>query len=93
MIELILDGTVIKTREGLHQHFARTLHFPEWYGANLDALFDCLTELQEDVNISCSYPELMEKNLGAYAKKVYCVLKDAAAENPHLNIIQETQSL
>jgi len=26
------------------RHLGTTLHFPSWYGANFDALFDCLTD-------------------------------------------------
>lgn len=26
------------------RHLGSALHFPAWYGANLDALFDCLTD-------------------------------------------------
>lgn len=93
MIELILDGTKIKTRKELHSCFARTLHFPDWYGANLDALFDCLTELREDVTVLCFHMELMEKNMGIYAKKMQQVLADAAAENSHLKIVQEAKQM
>lgn len=32
-----------KVTEALHQ-IGTALHFPTWYGANFDALFDCLTD-------------------------------------------------
>lgn len=31
----------------LHQQLAEQLGFPRWYGHNLDALHDCLTELDQ----------------------------------------------
>lgn len=31
---------------GLHALLARELAFPQWYGNNLDALYDCLTDLE-----------------------------------------------
>lgn len=86
MIELVLDGREIRNREELHRCFAETLHFPRWYGANLDALFDCLTELSEEVYIRFLYQNLLEEHLGIYAEKLQRVLLDAAAENPHLRI-------
>ena len=46
MTELILNGKEIRTQEELHRCFAITLNFPEWYGGNLDALFDCLTDIR-----------------------------------------------
>ena len=44
MEEKIIDCTRIKTKEDLHRIFRETLRFPEWYGNNLDALYDCLSE-------------------------------------------------
>jgi hypothetical protein len=31
--------------EDVHRIFGKALHFPEWYGANWDALADCLTDM------------------------------------------------
>jgi len=81
MKEVILD-----CRDGItaiHDRLARELAFPEWYGRNLDALFDCLTDLAEDVSVTLLYPELLPG--------LTAVLNDAAADNPliHLQIIVE----
>lgn len=35
----------------LHQALKDALTLPEWYGNNLDALYDCLTELSEDTHL------------------------------------------
>ena len=45
-MEIILDGRTIDSRETLHQRLFELLHFPAWYGRNLDALHDCLTDLR-----------------------------------------------
>lgn len=86
MTELILNGKEIRTQEELHRCFARTLNFPEWYGGNLDALFDCLSDLQADVTITVTDKALLEEHLDVYAKKVLQVLSDAAAENSHIKL-------
>ena len=44
----LIDGAAIETRDQLHDTLARQLSFPAYYGRNLDALFDCLTDLTED---------------------------------------------
>ena len=84
MIKLILDGEKIMDRNDLHRCFAEKLSFPQWYGKNLDALFDFLTVFPEDVEISFLNKESLEKHLGAYTKKLYQVLEEAKKENPRL---------
>ena len=36
----------IATKDQLHKALAEALRFPQWYGNNLDALYDCLTDLR-----------------------------------------------
>lgn len=40
----VLDGAAMKTLDGFYDEIARVLNFPEYFGRNLDALYDCLTE-------------------------------------------------
>ena len=44
MKEIILDGKKINTKEELHKFFKNELDFPNYYGMNLNAFWDCLTE-------------------------------------------------
>jgi hypothetical protein len=41
----VLDGTAASTRAGFFQEIARVLHFPDYFGHNWDAVYDCLTDL------------------------------------------------
>lgn len=85
-MRVILDGKQIESREMLHEQLARELAFPAWYGGNLDALFDCLTDLREETEITlCSYPAL-EETLGGYAGVLVRVLREAAEENPRIEL-------
>ena len=45
-MDVTLDGRTIDSRETLHQTLFELLQLPAWYGRNLDALYDCLTDLQ-----------------------------------------------
>lgn len=83
---VILDGTTAPTKEALHEYFARELNFPDWYGGNLDALFDCLTAVSEEVALSLDETALAEA-LGPYVQRVGKVLARAAEKNPNLQII------
>jgi RNAse (barnase) inhibitor barstar len=41
----VLDGTDAATRSGFFQAIASSLHFPDYFGRNWDAVYDCLTDL------------------------------------------------
>ncbi len=81
MTHIILDGSVIRDREGLHALLAERLGLPNWYGRNLDALHDCLTDLQ-DVTVVLRNAADLEDSLGAYGSRVLRVFRDAAQKNP-----------
>ena len=51
MKEITVSCAGLDTREALHAAIAQALSFPEWYGHNLDALYDCLTDLDDPVHL------------------------------------------
>ena len=75
MEERIIDCTRIKTKEDLHRIFRETLRFPEWYGNNLDALYDCLME-RNVMEIEVEHAEEMLAALGKYGEKLMQLLDD-----------------
>ena len=81
MTHIILDGSKIRDREGLHDLRSERLNLPTWYGRNLDALYDCLTDLTE-VTVFLRNAGAMTDALGDYGDNVLRVFRDAAAENP-----------
>ena len=86
-MKLILDGEKISGKDELHKFMGSALDFPEWYGKNLDALYDCLTDLTEEVEIHLQNAEAFHRNLGDYADKVLWVLKDAEQTNLNIQLI------
>ena len=70
----------------------KELRFPDWYGGNLDALFDCLTDLREDTVICLENPDGLERRLGAFGGRALRVLREAAEENPHLHLTMEKET-
>ena len=84
MEERVIDCTQIKTREDLHRIFRETLGFPEWYGSNLDALHDCLTEMSGKVRLLDW--EVAEAKLGIYGEKAKKVIAAAALHNDDLDL-------
>ena len=44
METIVIDGSQMSGRQAAHQHLAERLSFPGYYGRNLDALYDLLSE-------------------------------------------------
>ena len=80
MTEIILDGAA--GMEAIHDQLAHTLQFPDFYGRNLDALYDCLAEVREDVTFSLRNVHA----LGRRGPALQILLQNAALVNPHIHI-------
>lgn len=80
-MQVILDARRMDEKESCHVYLQEMLGLPEYYGGNLDALYDCLTEL-EDTEIVIEHSDEVEN----YFRKVYHVFMGAARENDGLQI-------
>ena len=45
MRKIILELNSLMSREEVHSYLKEKFAFPEYYGKNLDALYDCLTDI------------------------------------------------
>ena len=76
-----LDGNLFKDVAITHKILKEKLELPDYYGQNLDALWDCLTGFIElPVCIKWSKYKASCRYLGEYAEKLRNVFEDAAAE-------------
>ena len=73
---IIIDGRRMTSIEETHKYLARTLRLPDYYGHNLDALHDCLTDLNRSVWIVLINGDFMDEALGDYAKRLRRVFTD-----------------
>ena len=81
MKQITLDGNLLADAATLHDYLKETLNLPGYYGKNLDALHDCLTDL-DNIEISITMPE----ENGAIFQKVLRVFKAADRENDSLKL-------
>ena len=55
MREVSLDGRSVVTEGQFHDAITAALGFPDWYGRNLDALWDGLCSLKEPTRLTWAH--------------------------------------
>lgn len=86
MQHYFIELSDIRDRDSLHCRLKSSLPLPDYYGGNLDALYDWLTALPETA-IEFHGFRILKENLDTYADAFVLALTDAAAQNPRLDII------
>ena len=86
MKTIILDGNEIISMSDIHNIFAEELDFPQWYGKNLDALYDCLSDVTEEVEIIIEDSAELMENLGISFERLCGLLNDVSEENPNISV-------
>lgn len=100
-----LDAAKLTDRDTAQDYIAAVFDFPSYYGKNLDALHDCLTELGPavvtiegvgaiaDAEGAGVFKEADAKSGtaddSAYFHRLLCVFRDSAAENLDLSLAVE----
>jgi ribonuclease inhibitor len=76
-----LLGTEMISREALHAHLKEKLGFPDYYGENLDALWDCLrADVELPITIRWLNFSASQRALGEYADKTLATFYEAQKE-------------
>ena len=72
METILLDGRCLKQKDRAHRYLKRKFQFPDYYGNNLDAMWDLLTENCEPMTVIVRYsrPLLEEEGYGARILRV-----------------------
>lgn len=89
MREIVLDGAAMATRQQAHDQLAEALALPEYYGRNLDALYDCLTDIGDETVIYLKSAGVLANGLGAYGRLLVDVLENSARQNPNITFAAE----
>ncbi len=83
-MKVTLDAKQLDERGQAHAYLKKMLELPDYYGNNLDALYDCLTEMEElDVTFE------RREGTGGYFPRIYRVFLRAAEENPGIRGVRE----
>lgn len=77
-----VDLSGVCDRNSLHDRLQESLTLPSWYGRNLDALYDALTDAPGPIHICFTAWKGMEEADPAYFKMFRSVLQAIRAELP-----------
>ena len=89
-MKVTLNCENLVKREQAHAYLQEALNLPEYYGRNLDALYDCLTEMS-GCTIALRGASWLRRADG-YGVWILRTLEDAARENPGLEIVEEEEA-
>ena len=84
--KIYLETDRFYNKEDMSDYLQEVFEFPEYFGRNLDAAYDCLSEVSEDTNIYIDRDGLIEMASDEYAYKVLRMLVDVCQSNPHLKL-------
>lgn len=86
-IKIILDFTNMKYPAQLHKELKMKFEFPDYYGENWDALWDCLDgwyDDDEDVIVEIMGLDTMPDDMRRYAQTMLKVFDDVHRNSPNV---------
>ena len=84
---ILLDGAVINDFSDIHNKFKSQLNFPDYYGENLDALYDMLTDISEKIIIISVNSKLFEEKFAKKWSAFLRLMKDIEEEKENFSFI------
>lgn len=90
MRTVVIRGKAYQSILEVHLFLEKELSFPYYYGRNLDALHDVLTErtaADEELCFIVLFSKNMDEELTRKLERMLVVLRDCADENPGLQVI------
>ena len=83
-----LAGKSIRSLDEFYDEIAKKLRFPDYFGRNLDALWDVLTtDVKGPVELAWEGSEASKKSMGKDFEKVSALLKDVEKEREDFKVI------
>lgn len=83
---ILLDFDGLMTPFQVQEYLAQAMGFPEYYGKNLDALYDMLTDYTEDIGIEIK-ALTVNSPVENYVECIKIVMQEAQLENSHISLI------
>jgi len=87
MNRIILNGKRMITREVTHAYLKRKFSFPDYYGRNLDALWDLLSTTAKETEIVLVNAHFIPEKLGKYGVSLLKVFEELNEESRRVKVI------
>lgn len=87
MQNILLDGRAFVDKETAHTVLKEKLDLPEYYGRNLDALWDLLTTDFTSKMITIRHPQAIKENLGRYGQLLLHMFEEIQEHNEAITIV------
>lgn len=85
MQEIVLDFTGCKYFYGVHKVLKEAFEFPEWYGMNLDALWDLLYNYCDwELHVYIKGLNKLPNELNDYMREILKIFEDVHSETPNI---------
>lgn len=84
-MKIELDGKEMKNIERTHDYLKEKFNLPEYYGRNLDALWDILNGNNDEMDIQLYNEEDMYRNLDGFSEKLLSLFEDLSIENNNIS--------
>lgn len=87
IMEYRINLSDITTKEEFHKRIEEMLPCPSWYGRNLDALYDLLTEQREERKLVFMGCGPFTQDMPGYMRALKALCAKAQEENPSLTVV------
>ena len=82
-----LDCRKMTDRKAAHAYLKQALALPDYYGNNLDALYDLMTDREEETVLVLGYWRQLGALMGDYGISLLETLREASEAHPILEVI------
>ena len=86
-MQVELDCRKMTDRKAAHAYLKEALALPDYYGNNLDALYDLMTEREKETVLVLGYWRQLRVLLGDYGDALLETLQQAAEDHSLVEII------
>ncbi len=85
-----LDFTGIETERELHDYFKAVFRLPDYYGRNMDALWDCLYgSFSQPTTLVLRHVAALPEEMRRTARVMLALFADLACEDRHVTLLLE----